>query len=67
MENATKDIESVKGTREDDFGFYVFPTTLRAGENGQDFLKFDMMKYEPKKPFNGRRRNIQQQANLGFE
>ena len=48
LSNATKDIESVKGTREDDFGFYVFPTTLRAGENGQDFLKFDMMKYEPR-------------------
>ena len=47
--NATKDIESIKGTREDGFGFYVFPSTLRANEDGQDFLKFDMMKYEPKK------------------
>ncbi len=27
----------------------MFPTTLRASEDGQDFLKFDMMKYEPKK------------------
>ena len=65
LSDATKDIESVKGTREDDFGFYVFPTTLRAGENGQDFLKFDMMKYEP--------RNLSMEgggtsrANLGFE
>jgi len=49
LTDATKDIESIKGTREDDFGFYVFPTTLRASENGQDFLKFDMMKYEPRK------------------
>ena len=43
------DLDSIEGTREDNFGFYVFPTTLRAGDNGQDFLKFDMMKYEPKK------------------
>ena len=42
-------LESTKGTREDGFGFYVFPTSIRSGENGQDFLKFDMMKYEPKK------------------
>ena len=41
-------LESTKGTREDGFGFYVFPTSIRSGENGQDFLKFDMMKYEPK-------------------
>ena len=38
-------LESTKGTREDGFGFYVFPTSIRASENGQDFLKFDMMKY----------------------
>jgi len=42
-------LESEKGTREDGFGFYVFPTSIRASEDGQDFLKFDMMKYEPKK------------------
>ena len=65
LTDATKDIESVKGTREDDFGFYVFPTTLRADDDGQDFLKFDMMKYEP--------RNLSMEgggtsrANLGFE
>ena len=43
------DLDSIEGTRESDFGFYVFPTSIRASENGQDFLKFDMMKYEPKK------------------
>ncbi len=43
------DLDSIEGTREDDFGFYVFPETLRASSDGQDFLKFDMMKYEPKK------------------
>tara|TARA_B100000287_G_scaffold58016_1_gene51030 strand:- start:693 stop:1988 length:1296 start_codon:yes stop_codon:yes gene_type:complete len=36
------------GTREKGFGAYVFPKTLREGGGGQDFLKFDMMKYEPK-------------------
>ena len=37
------------GTRNKGFGVYVFPKSLRqGGENGQDFLKFDMMKYEPK-------------------
>ena len=48
--NALKDIESAKGTREDpgSFGIHVFPTSLRFGEGGQDFLKFDMMKYEPR-------------------
>jgi len=43
------DLDSIEGTREDNFGFYVFPTSIRASEDGQDFLKFDMMKYEPKK------------------
>jgi len=42
-------IEFNENTREDNFGLYVFPTTLRSGSEGQDFLKFDMMKYEPKK------------------
>ena len=36
------------GTREKGFGVYVFPKTLREGTDGQDFLKFDMMKYEPR-------------------
>ena len=40
--------ESEEGTRESDFGIHVFPSTLRTGEKGQDFLKIDMMKYQPK-------------------
>ena len=37
------------GTRNKGFGVYVFPKSLRkGGEDGQDFLKFDMMKYEPR-------------------
>ena len=36
------------GTREKGFGVYVFPKSLRQGTDGQDFLKFDMMKYEPR-------------------
>jgi len=40
--------EAEEGTREEGFGVYVFPTTLRTGEKGQDFLKIDMMKYQPK-------------------
>ena len=48
--NALNNIESAKGTREDpgSFGVHVFPASLRFGEGGQDFLKIDMMKYEPK-------------------
>ena len=36
------------GTRKSGFGLHVFPNTLREGSGGQDFLKFDMMKYEPR-------------------
>ena len=36
------------GTREDGFGFHIFPETLRINGNGQDFLKIDMMKYQPR-------------------
>ena len=38
------------GTREEKFGFHVFPESIRiaGGEGDQDFLKMDMMKYEPK-------------------
>tara|TARA_Y100001963_G_scaffold156361_1_gene249758 strand:- start:785 stop:2119 length:1335 start_codon:yes stop_codon:yes gene_type:complete len=36
------------GTRNSGFGSYVFPKSLRE-DKGQDFLKIDMMKYEPKK------------------
>jgi len=35
------------GTREDGFGIHIFPETLRVDGNGQDFLKIDMMAYEP--------------------
>ena len=41
--------KAADGTRERGFGAHVFPTSLREGGGGQDFLKFDMMKYEPKK------------------
>tara|TARA_B100001173_G_scaffold306073_1_gene312378 strand:+ start:49 stop:1347 length:1299 start_codon:yes stop_codon:yes gene_type:complete len=40
------------GTRNDGFGNYVFPQTLRKEvANGQDFLKINMMKYEPRGDF----------------
>ena len=39
--------KSEPGTREDNFGIHVFPTTLRTGSGGQDFLKIDMMAYKP--------------------
>ena len=35
------------GTREDEFGFHIFPETMRVSGNSQDFLKIDMMKYQP--------------------
>ena len=44
--------KAAQGTREAGFGAFVFPSTLRhktVDGSGQDFLKFDMMKYEPKK------------------
>ena len=44
--------KAAEGTREKGFGAYVFPASLRhktVDGSGQDFLKFDMMKYEPKK------------------
>ena len=40
--------KAADGTREGGFGAYVFPKSLREGGGGQDFLKFDMMKYQPK-------------------
>ena len=40
--------KAADGTREGGFGAYVFPKSLREGGGGQDFLKFDMMKYEPR-------------------
>ena len=43
--------EAVDGTRKDGFGRYVYPQSLRQGAERQDFLKFNMLKYEPR-PFN---------------
>ena len=41
--------KAADGTRDKaTFGAYIFPTSLREGGGGQDFLKFDMMKYQPK-------------------
>ena len=41
--------EGADGTRENGFpSGLVYPETLRKDRGGQDFLKFDMMKYEPR-------------------
>ena len=40
--------KAAAGTKESGFGSYVFPRSLRQGTDGQDFLKFDMLKYEPR-------------------
>ena len=54
------------GTREEGFGFHIFPETLRVDGNGQDFLKIDMMKYQPRelKKANGTGLGLK---DLGFE
>ena len=43
------DAKSEPGTREDGFGIHVFPTSLRTGNDGQDFMKIDMMAFKPSK------------------
>ncbi len=61
--------KSEPGTRESDFGIHVFPTTLRTGSGGQDFLKIDMMAYKPtglKKQTRGKGDNARELA-LGTE
>ena len=61
--------KSEPGTRESDFGIHVFPTTLRTGSGGQDFLKIDMMAYKPtglKKEMRGKGDNARELA-LGTE
>ena len=61
--------KSEPGTRESDFGIHVFPTTLRTGSGGQDFLKIDMMAYKPtglKKEMRGKGDNARSLA-LGTE
>tara|TARA_Y100001963_G_scaffold87996_1_gene121590 strand:+ start:57 stop:1418 length:1362 start_codon:yes stop_codon:yes gene_type:complete len=40
-----KESEPTPGTREKDFGVHVFPSSLRQGNDGQDFLKIDMLKF----------------------
>ena len=40
-----KESEPTPGTRDKDFGIHVFPSTLRQGNDGQDFLKIDMLKF----------------------
>jgi hypothetical protein len=58
--------EPEPGTREDGFGFHIFPETLRINGNGQDFLKIDMMKYQARelKKANGTGLGLK---DLGFE
>ena len=46
--SGASDTGAQDGTREEEFGFYVFPESLRTGQKGQDFLKIDMMKYQPR-------------------
>jgi len=40
--------KGAEGTRNSGFGAYVFPEALRKENHRQDYLKFDMMKYQPK-------------------
>ena len=42
--------EAEAGTREQkgSFGVHVFPETLRMGRGGQDFMKIDMLAYQPR-------------------
>ena len=57
------------GTRESGFGSYVFPKSLRQGTDGQDFLKFDMLKYEPRdfddKSFSFKKRSDPNKRTIG--
>ena len=46
--SGASDTGAQDATREEEFGFYVFPESLRTGQKGQDFLKIDMMKYQPR-------------------
>ena len=61
-----KNSDPEPGTREKGFGFHIFPESLRINGNGQDFLKIDMMKYEPRelKKANGSGLALK---DLGFE
>ena len=61
--------KAAAGTRESGFGSYVFPKTLRQGTDGQDFLKFDMLKYEPRdfddKSFSFKKRSDPNKRTIG--
>ncbi len=57
---------NMETTRDKNFGFHVFPESIRitGGEGDQDFLKIDMMKYAPKQL--GREGNSNSLEKLGF-
>ena len=61
--------KAAAGTRESGFGSYVFPKSLRQGRDGQDFLKFDMLKYEPRdfddKTFSFKKRSDTNKRTIG--
>ena len=61
--------KAAAGTRESGFGSYVFPKSLRQGTDGQDFLKFDMLKYEPRdfddKSFSFKKRSDTNKRTIG--
>ena len=47
-DNVKADVaQAIENTREEGFSFHIFPETMRVSGNSQDFLKIDMMKYEP--------------------
>ena len=47
-DNVKADVaEAIENTREEGFSFHIFPETMRVSGNNQDFLKIDMMKYQP--------------------
>ena len=47
-DNVKADVaEAIENTREEGFSFHIFPATMRVSGNNQDFLKIDMMKYQP--------------------
>ena len=48
---------STAGTREEanSFGIHVFPTSLRTGNDGQDFMKIDMMAFKARHIVKGRK------------
>ena len=43
-----KNSDPEPGTREEAFGHHIFPESLRIDGGGQDFLKIDIMKYQPR-------------------